>query len=263
MAEQKMTLVIADDNKEFCEVLSEFFKQQDDIEVVGVVHNGDAAVELVLALTPDVLLLDIIMPHLDGIAVLEKLNSRELVKRPKIVMLTALGQEAMTHKVIELGADYYIMKPFALELLVRRVRELVRAPEVPLPRRVGNIRNKSLQSDDEMIAEITRIIHQMGVPAHIKGYGYLREAILVAFRDVDTLNSVTKVLYPKIADKYGTTPPRVERAIRHAIEIAWTRGNVEYLNRLFGNTIALDRGKPTNSAFIARIADKLRIEARL
>jgi two-component system response regulator (stage 0 sporulation protein A) len=264
MAEQKITLVLADDNREFCEVLAEFFNQQEDIEVAGVAHNGEKVLDLVLDVCPDVLLLDIIMPHLDGIAVLERLSMRELSKRPKIVMLTALGQEAMTHRVVELGADYYVMKPFDLELLLRRVRELVKVPNsLPVSVRHNTTGNRRLCSDDEMVAEITRLIHQMGVPAHIKGYGYLREAILLVLRDMDNLNNVTKRLYPQVADKYDTTPPRVERAIRHAIEIAWNRGNVEFLNRLFGHTVAIDQGKPTNSAFIARIADKLRIEARL
>lgn len=264
MGEHKIALVLADDNKEFCEVLSEFFGQQDDIEVAGVAHNGEKALDLVLDVNPDVLLLDIIMPHLDGIAVLEKLSLRELPKRPKIVMLTALGQETMTHRVVELGADYYVMKPFDLELLLRRIRELVKVTDsLPIAARHSTASNRRMCSDEEMLAEITRLIHQMGVPAHIKGYGYLREAILLVLRDIDNLNNVTKRLYPQVASKYDTTPPRVERAIRHAIEIAWNRGNVEFLNRLFGHTVTVEQGKPTNSAFIARIADKLRIEARL
>ncbi len=264
MGEHKIALVLADDNKEFCEVLSEFFGQHDDIEVAGVAHNGERALELVLDVNPDVLLLDIIMPHLDGIAVLEKLNLRELPKRPKIVMLTALGHEAMTHKVVELGADYYVMKPFDLELLLKRIRELAKVTDtMPIPTRHGTVSNRRVCSDEEILAEITRLIHQMGVPAHIKGYAYLREAILLVLKDIDNLNNVTKRLYPLVAEKFDTTPPRVERAIRHAIEIAWNRGNVEFLNRLFGHTVTVEQGKPTNSAFIARIADKLRIETRL
>jgi len=261
MAEQKITLVLADDNREFCEVLAEFFNQQEDIEVAGVAHNGEKVLDLVLDVCPDVLLLDIIMPHLDGIAVLERLSMRELSKRPKIVMLTALGQEAMTHRVVELGADYYVMKPFDLDKLAERIRQMMKPPK-------GSSNGYAISStkvsrkEVDLDVRITEVMHQLGVPAHIKGYIYLREAIELVIKDIEYLGAVTKELYPSVAAKYNTTPSRVERAIRHAIEVSWDRGNINALNKYFGSTVSANSGKPTNSQFIAKIADKLRLEMR-
>ena len=167
-------------------------------------------------------------------------------------MLTAFGQESITQRVVDLGADYYILKPFNLDVLIDRIRQLARG--TPVSKRTAAIKPRNLDM------EVTNIIHQLGVPAHIKGYLYLREAILMVIRDVDLLGAVTKELYPLVADRYNTTPSRVERAIRHAIEVAWSRGNIDIINSFFGYTIDTDRGKPTNSEFIAIIADKLRVE---
>ncbi|KUK10988.1 MAG: Stage 0 sporulation protein A-like protein [Clostridia bacterium 41_269] len=255
-------IAIVDDNREFCEILEEYLMKQEDFEMVGKAYNGNEALILIKEKEPDVVILDIIMPHLDGIGVLESLNCMQLEKRPKIVVLTTLGQEAMTQRTIELGADYYILKPFDLEVLGTRIRQLVEG--------VGNkeqgnsvIHGYSARSSkNHMEVEVTNIIHQMGVPAHIKGYQYLRDAILLVIEEVNLLGAVTKELYPMIAEKYNTTSSRVERAIRHAIELAWDRGNVELMNKFFGYTINVERGKPTNSEFIAMIADKLRMKAK-
>ena len=244
--------MIADDNKEFCVLVQEYIEEQADMELVEVAYNGMEVLEKLDTALPDVLVLDIIMPHLDGLGVLEKLVERPLDKRPKVIMLTAFGQESITQRVVDLGADYYILKPFNLDVLINRIRQLAR--ESYDSKRKAAVKAKSLD------VEVTNIIHQIGVPAHIKGYLYLREAILMVIRDVDLLGAVTKELYPLIADKYNTTPSRVERAIRHAIEVAWSRGNVDVVNSLFGYTIDVNRGKPTNSEFIAMIADKLRVE---
>ncbi|HHT70057.1 MAG TPA: sporulation transcription factor Spo0A [bacterium] len=244
--------MIADDNKEFCVLVQEYIEEQADMELVEVAYNGMEVLEKLDTALPDVLVLDIIMPHLDGLGVLEKLVERPLDKRPKVIMLTAFGQESITQRVVDLGADYYILKPFNLDVLINRIRQL--AGESYVSKRTAPVKAKSLD------VEVTNIIHQIGVPAHIKGYLYLREAILMVIRDVDLLGAVTKELYPLIADKYNTTPSRVERAIRHAIEVAWSRGNVDVVNSLFGYTIDVNRGKPTNSEFIAMIADKLRVE---
>ena len=254
---EAIKVLIADDNREFCEVLEEFFHDQQDFVLSGVAHNGQETLQLIQEQEPDIVILDIIMPHLDGIGVLEKLQVLNFEPRPKIVILTALGQESMTMRSVELGADYYILKPFDLEVLGNRLRQLANGH--PLPAAPPQINRTGRNMD----VEVTKIIHQMGVPAHIKGYQYLREAILMVIDDVSLLGAVTKELYPLIARKYMTTPSRVERAIRHAIELAWDRGNVEMMNKFFGYTINVERGKPTNSEFIAMVADKLRIGAKI
>lgn len=254
MSLRNVKVLIADDNKEFCELLKEFISQEDDFTLVGVAGNGVEAIEIISREKPDLVILDIIMPHLDGIGVLEKLISSGIQPRPKIIMLTAFGQQNVTQKAIELGADYYILKPFDFEVLANRIRQLVDGESVP--QYIPPVKTKNLD------VAVTNIIHEMGVPAHIKGYQYLREAIKMVVDDISLLGGVTKELYPMIAQQFVTTPSRVERAIRHAIELAWDRGNTEMMNKFFGYTINLDRGKPTNSEFIAMIADKLRLSAR-
>lgn len=254
-----INVVIADDNKDFVEILHDYFENQEDFTVVGTAYNGLETLDLIVSKMPDVVVLDIIMPHLDGIGVLEKLTQFEGLNRPKIVMLTAFGQENMTQRAVELGADYFILKPFNLDTLANRVRQLTSSTtqsKVCSP--ASSYQSPQVRARN-MDLEVTNIIHQMGVPAHIKGYQYLRDAILMVINDVSLLGAVTKELYPTIANKYLTTPSRVERAIRHAIELAWDRGNVEMMNKYFGYTINIQRGKPTNSEFIAMVADKLRI----
>ncbi|MZP28437.1 sporulation transcription factor Spo0A [Heliobacterium undosum] len=253
---KNIRLIIADDNKEFCDILRDYISQQEDMELVGVANNGQEALKLIQQEEPDLIILDIIMPHMDGIGVLECMVSMALAKRPRIIILTAFGQESMTQRAVQLGADYFILKPFDLEILGNRIRQLTNgsAPaSTPQPAPPPLIRPRNMD------VEVTNIIHQMGVPAHIKGYQYLRDAILMVINEVSLLGAVTKELYPMIAQKYTTTPSRVERAIRHAIELAWDRGNVEMMSKFFGYTINLERGKPTNSEFIAMVADKLRL----
>lgn len=251
---EKINVLIVDDNREFCEILHNYLTENEEFSVVGVAHNGLEALKLIQEKEPDVIVLDIIMPHLDGIGVLENLETMDLAVRPKVIILTTLGQEFMTKRTVELGADYYILKPFDLDVLGVRIKQLAKGSLKGVPKPVKT-RNLDV--------EVTKIIHQMGVPAHIKGYQYLRDAIMFVIDDVSLLGAVTKELYPMIAEKYHTTPSRVERAIRHAIELAWDRGNVEMMNRFFGYTINVERGKPTNSEFIAMIADKLRIQAKI
>lgn len=245
-------VLVADDNREFCDLVKQFFNSQNDMEVVAVAHNGSDALNAIERTDPDVVILDIIMPHLDGIGVLEKLGSMNLRRRPKIVMLTAFGQEAVTQKVVQMGADYYILKPFDLDVLVNRVRQMTMSLSEQ-PRPAANPKPKTMD------VEVTGIIHEIGIPAHIKGYHYLRDAIVMVVARVELLSAITKELYPTIAQKYRTTPSRVERAIRHAIEVAWNRGNLDLINSMFGHTVNQDRGKPTNSEFIAMVADRLRI----
>lgn len=257
MAKERIRVAIADDNKEFCLLLAEALRQEPRIEVVGITHNGLEVLKLVEHQELDVLVLDIIMPHLDGIAVLERLNGFG-ERRPKVIMLTAFGQESITHKVVSMGADYYVLKPFDLNVLIRRILQLA---EDGLPAVKSSFPTSSVSSLD-LDQEITALIHLIGIPAHIKGYLYLREAITMVYQDVELLGLVTKQLYPAVAQKYKTTPSRVERAIRHAIEVAWTRGNLDAIERVFGHTINQERGKPTNSEFIAMIADRLRLKLK-
>lgn len=253
---KKIKIGIADDNKEFCNIMVEYLSNQENIEIIGTATDGNQALELIKNNCPDLLILDIIMPYLDGIGVLEELNEQQL-KKPKILILSAVGQEKITQKAIALGADYYILKPFDLEMLSKRITEIMEYNLDVVSKAVFPVIKAKKSYDLETM--ITEIIHDVGIPAHIKGYAYLRDAISLVIDNLEYLNSVTKMLYPKIAEKYNTTPSRVERAIRHAIEVAWSRGKVDVLNDLFGYTINDEKGKPTNSEFIALIADKLRL----
>jgi two-component system response regulator (stage 0 sporulation protein A) len=248
-----LKVFVADDNREFSDLLVEYLEQQRDIEVVGKAYDGKEALDLIAENPPDVLLLDIIMPHLDGLGVLEKIN--EMENKPKVIMLTAFGQENITRKAVELGASYYILKPFNMDVLVERIR-LLGNGAVPAPS-VSSLSRVTKKSSLEV--DVTGIIHEIGIPAHIKGYHYLREAIMMVVEDVDLLGSVTKILYPRIAEKFDTTSSRVERAIRHAIEVAWSRNNIDTIKKFFGYTVNTERGKPTNSDFIALVADRLRL----
>ncbi|MDD4570281.1 MAG: sporulation transcription factor Spo0A [Tepidanaerobacteraceae bacterium] len=258
LEDHKIKLLIADDNKEFCNLVVEFFENDKEVKVLGVAHDGLEVLEKIEELEPEVLILDLIMPNLDGLGVLERLSNNP--KRPKIVVLSAVGQDKITKKAINFGADYYIVKPFDLNILVDRVKQMVDT-NMPLQWQLQKKTSDSTyDKKNNLEVQITSIIHEIGVPAHIKGYFYIREAIFMVINNIELLSAVTKELYPNIANKYNTTPSRVERAIRHAIEVAWSRGCVETLNSLFGYTTTKDRGKPTNSEFIAMISDKLRME---
>ena len=263
----KISVVIADDNTEFAQIVKNFLNSKGDVEVKALASDGHEAYELIKEIKPDVALLDIIMPKLDGLGVLEKLNALEEKLNTTVIVLSAIGQDTITQKSIMLGAEYYMVKPFDLELLYQRVKEVKKG--------LVEVENKGASrkavafytpleplSKDSLEASITEIIHEVGVPAHIKGYQYIREAIMLAVDDMEVINSVTKQLYPTLAKKFKTTPSRVERAIRHAIEVAWSRGEMDVNNQMFGNTISATKGKPTNSEFIAMIADKLRLELK-
>ncbi|MBF8982675.1 sporulation transcription factor Spo0A [Lutibacter sp. B2] len=262
----KVKVLIADDNKDFCDILCEYLSKQEDLDIIGIAKDGLEALDLVAEKIPDVLVLDIIMPHLDGLAVLERLSSMNLSKMPKVIVLSAVGQDTITQRAIALGADYYVVKPFDFEIFIKRIRQLMGSDILPVEKKntyknlLINPANMGGRKQQSLEAEITNIIHEIGVPAHIKGYLYLREAITMVVENIEMLSAVTKELYPSIAKKFNTTPSRVERAIRHAIEVAWSRGKVDTINKLFGYTVHNDKGKPTNSEFIAMVADKLRIE---
>ncbi len=251
---ERIKVLVIDDNRDFTKMVEEFLSKKPDLQVVGVGHNGPEALDLLATTKPDIMLLDIIMPHLDGIAVLERLvQSSE--PRPKVIVLTALGQEQITKRVIELGANYYVLKPFNLETLATRIRQLANNEPVNVSAmHTGEHKVPNLE------ARISNFLHELGIPANIRGYLYLREAISLVTEENELINGVTKILYPMIAKQHKTTPSRVERAIRHAIEVAWGRGNLEAINRIFGFTVDTRRGKPTNSEFIAMVADRMRLE---
>jgi len=268
---EKITVLVADDNKDFTMTLSSYLEKEEQIEIVGIAKDGNEAYEMTVKLQPDILLLDIIMPHLDGLGVLEKLGETELAKRPLAIILSAVGQDKITQKAITLGAQYYVVKPFDIEVLIKRIKEL--RYYQPSQLRGGiitreikaqyiDIAPEKKKDQDSLEALVTNLIHEVGVPAHIKGYQYLREAIMMVVKDTDVINQITKQLYPEIASKYHTTPSRVERAIRHAIEVAWGRGEQGAVENIFGYTISAAKGKPTNSEFIAMISDKLRLELK-
>ncbi len=263
---KKIQVVIADDNREFGDILCEYLNNQDDIEVVGVARDGLEAYELITTRMPDIAVLDIIMPHLDGLGVLEKINSTQLPRRPLFIILSAVGQDKITQRALALGAEYYVVKPFDMDVLVSRIRQLkdINQGVIIKSDYASDIRPiHHVSTPKNVEAEVTSIMHEIGVPAHIKGYQYLRDAIMMVIKDLDVINSITKQLYPTIAREYNTTPSRVERAIRHAIEVAWSRGQIDTIDSLFGYTVSLGKGKPTNSEFIAMVADKLRLELKV
>lgn len=264
-------ILIADDNYDFAMTLMGYLEREEGMEIVGRAKDGTEAYQMILETNPDVVLLDMIMPHVDGLGVLERVNDSKMERKPLFIMLSAVGQDKITQKAISLGAQYYIVKPFEIKLLIKRIRELKFYQPAPIK---GNYMTREIKTqyidiapedkknEENLEALVTNVIHEVGVPAHIKGYQYLREAIMMVIGDIDVINQITKQLYPEIAKKYKTTPSRVERAIRHAIEVAWGRGQQDTVENIFGYTVSAAKGKPINSEFIAMIADKLRLEIK-
>ena len=260
---EKIHVAIVDDNERMVTLLENIVNEDEEMEVVGTSNDGMAALQMIQEKSPDVVLLDLIMPKLDGLEVLQKINGEiTLKKKPEFIIISAIGQENITEDAFGLGASYFIMKPFENDVLLNKVRQLRRT------KKYKNVHTK-LHTVNEATAvyaprnlenDVTNIIHEIGVPAHIKGYQYLRDAIIMAIENREVINSITKVLYPTIAKMNSTTSSRVERAIRHAIEVAWSRGKMDTINELFGYTIHTGKGKPTNSEFIALISDKMRLE---
>lgn len=262
----RISVAIVDDNVRMLSLLEDILKEDNDIEVVGKAENGVEALELIREKNPDVVLLDLIMPKLDGLGVMEKVKKNsEYKKSPAFIVITAIGQERVTENAFELGASYYIMKPFDNNMVLSRIKQvkgdnrskLIENHKMMTYENTNSYKERNLESD------VTNIIHEIGVPAHIKGYQYLRDAIMMSVDDNEMLNSITKQLYPSIAKRHKTTPSRVERAIRHAIEVAWSRGKMDTIDDLFGYTVSNGKGKPTNSEFVALIADKIRLEYKL
>lgn len=243
------TILIADDNSSLANGLKDFFDRTADFTVVGIAEDGVKALEMVSKFRPDFLLLDIVMPKLDGFGVLAALED----KKPIVVMMSQLASDGFVQKAMQYGASYFLAKPFDCDSVCRLLTEL--SSPKPAPKPVSVRRNKSL---DE---RISNLFISVGIPAHIKGYQFLREAIKMTIETPDIINSITKRLYPAIAERYCTSASKVERAIRHAIEVAWNRGKIENINNIFGIKIYSPNEKPTNGEFIALIADKLLLES--
>ncbi len=257
-----ISVLIVDDNVRTINMLEEVVKSAEEMTVVGKAENGLDALEMIREKEPDVVLLDLIMPKLDGLGVLEKVKkSTDLAKVPAFIVISAIAQERVTENAFELGASYYILKPFDSNVVLNRIRQVKgRSGQKILDKRTSAVMTEQMAKGHNLEADVTDIIHEIGVPAHIKGYQYLRDAIMMSVDDNEMLNSITKQLYPSIAKLHKTTPSRVERAIRHAIEVAWSRGKMDTINALFGYTVSYGKGKPTNSEFVALIADKIRLE---
>lgn len=247
----KKKVVVADASEEFRRLLTETINAENDLTVVGESGDGEDTLNLCMKRQPDVLVMDMILANMDGVELLTALNRLE--KKPKILVISSFASGNVADLAAANGAEYFMMKPCKNSSVVERIRQMT------APAR-GNVDNNTGKQSLEGV--ITSIIHEIGVPAHIKGYQYLREAITIAVEDMDVINAVTKVLYPEVAKRYGTTASRVERAIRHAIEVAWDRGDLEVLQKYFGYTVSNAKGKPTNSEFIAMIADRLQLQRR-
>ena len=229
-----------------------------DVETVN--KDGKLVVEAVAQKKPDVVILDFFLPRLDAIGVMNSVKGLKLAHAPQFMVMSGFDNSTLEREAIQAGASYYFLKPFDADEMANRIMALVGAAGKTDMRQTAPT-NQSANSSLEI--RVTEIIHQIGVPAHIKGYQYLRDSILMAIEDEDIINPVTKRLYPAVAKKHSTTSSRVERAIRHAIEVAWDRGDVDILNSYFGYTIHNSRGKPTNSEFIAMISDKFRLQLKI
>ena len=255
----QVRVVVADDNAQLLSMIAEYLRQQNGIEIVGVASNGLEALRLIQAELPDVLICDMIMPQMDGYGVLEQLASMRLAKRPGVIALTALGRDDFITRAINLGACYYMVKPFDFSILAQRVFET--AGEMALAEAIGSRLRKENTSGEENLEErIANLFLTVGIPAHIKGYQYLREAVKMVIDNPDLMGRITKELYPGIAHRFGTTSSKVERAIRHAIEVAWNRGRIEALDEAFGRNVCSLDDKPTNGEFIALVSDRLRVK---
>lgn len=253
----KIKVAIADDNQDLVRMMSMYFENHPQIELVATASNGKLCIDMLAQHELDVLLLDVIMPHLDGLAVLEEMHKSERHHHTQVIMLTAFGQEDVMKQAVTYGASYFMLKPFEFEQLVHKILHCAKQFKV---KQTELLEMDALSEQRQLDTMITGFIKEIGVPAHIKGYVYIREAIQMVYGNIELLGSVTKVLYPEIAAKFNTTASRVERAIRHAIEVAWNRGNIEAISTIFGYAPQHVKSKPTNSEFIAIIADKIRLE---
>lgn len=253
----KIKIGLAEDNLEFCQVLRNYLSSYHDLDVTAVANDGLQTLEMVRTTPLDLLLLDLVMPKLDGIAVLERIKMMN--NKPRIIILSAFGHEEMTRKAVELGADYFIVKPFDLQILVQRIRQVCGHEDSTQ----SSYYSSAIQQEAQTEQEITEILQRLKIPPHFKGYTYLRRAIMLCVKEPTLINEVTKKLYPRIAEEFNSTPNRVERSMRFAIETAWSKGEIEYLHELMGYMVDEKKGKPTNVSFIAKISDRIRLNHKL
>ncbi len=256
--EKKLKVIIADDTTELGHALSNAFKSY-GMDVSLCEKDGRKVLDAVRTYKPDVIITDVFMPNLDVLGVLAEIGEMEEKQRPMVMTMSSFDNQRLERETLNAGASYYFLKPFDMDVMAKRIIQLSGWKNEQSPMLIKD----NVVTDVGLEVMITEIIHQIGVPAHIKGYHYLREAIILSVKDPEIINSVTKLLYPTVAKKYKTTSSRVERAIRHAIEVAWDRGDVDMLDSYFGFTIQNERGKPTNSEFIAMISDKLRLKLKI
>lgn len=267
MVMDNIKVAVADDNCNMLMVLKEIIEDERDMEIIGTAMNGRQIIRIIKEKKPDIVLLDIIMPDYDGFFVMNSVyDDVTILHKPVFIIISSIGEESITKEAYNKGAVYYFMKPFDNLALLTKIRNVTQnqvSKVKDCKEKQVSEENLVVSSKQDLENDITLIIHDIGIPAHIKGYRYLRDSIILTIKDKNVMDSVTKVLYPTIAKMYQSTPSRVERAIRHAIEVAWNRGNTDTLNSLFGYTISNGKGKPTNSEFIALIADKIRLEYKL
>ena len=247
----KIKILMIDDNVSLIQMVKEYFAQNKQIEIVLEAHNGLEGIELITSQTDDfdLILLDLVMPVKDGIYVLKEMRNRKIQK--KVIVETSYNSPEVLSEVSKLGANYYILKPFDLDDLKERI--------VTILNNETTGKDLLLHSPD-LHSSISKLLHNLGIPSHIKGYQYIREAILMIYENPDMIGGITKELYPALAKKFKTTSSRVERAIRHAVEVSWNRGSVDLMEEIFGFSVDIDKAKPTNSEFIVTLADKLHLE---
>ena len=260
---EKLNVAIADDNERMTDILGQMIEEDKELTLVGKAHNGEEICNIIREKEPDVVVLDMIMPKMDGLTVMEQCSHDQTVKKqPAFIVISAVGQERITEDAFNLGASYYMLKPFDNQVLLNRIKHIrkssVKRFREPVRQTVRE--EPAPYGKRNLEADVTNIIHEIGVPAHIKGYQYLRTGVKMAVENPAVVNRITKELYPGIAARFDTTASKVERAIRHAIEVAWNRGRVDTLNRVLGCRACTPEDKPTNGEFIAMLADKLRLD---
>ena len=270
-----MKTMLVVNSKEEGRRLSDYLCRKADVEIIDIVYNGEEGLQKIIERKPDMVLMNMILPSMDGLEIMEALSENLLIPElPHVIIVSAVDNPLMMECVCQAGADYYIQKPYRMETIYCRMQQLMQGKQrsrimEPMSQKDDSLGNPEVTDpvqknidamEKQLELEITEVLRRIGMPAHIKGYQYIREGIMIAVQDISVLNYITKLLYPSIAKQYNTTPSSVERAIRHAIEVAWNRGDMAALQEVFGFTISKERGKPTNSEFIAQIADQYRVD---